>query len=219
MKIKGIIFDLDGTLLYTLEDLHKSVNFSLKKLNLPEISLEDTRNYVGNGVYRLIERAVGKNKDCVEECYEIFKKHYSINSKNNTKSYPDALKYLKLFKEHGIKLAVLSNKLNSAVNDLVEYYFKDIFDISLGESADFPKKPDSKACEYIIRKFNLKNKEIIFVGDSEVDLQTAKNAGIECISVSWGYKDREFLIKNGAKNIVDSFEELAAWMFDSLEDV
>ena len=206
--IKGIIFDLDGTLLNTLEDLKNSVNYSLVSCLLDTISLDETREYVGNGVYNLIESAVGKHKEQIQKCYEIFKEHYSKNSKIYTKPYEGAKVFLNGLKDKNIKLAVLSNKLDSMVKNLVEYYFSGIFDIVMGESKEFPKKPDSKACDYIINEFKLNKENVIFIGDSNTDIKTAKNVGIECISVSWGYKSKDFLIKNGAKNIIDSFDEI-----------
>lgn len=208
MKTKGIIFDLDGTLLYTLEDLKDSTNYALKKLGLEPITIEKTRQFVGNGINNLLKRALGDNIEYLEPCFDIFMKHYKINCKNNTKPYDNITKILEKIKDEGIKLAILSNKVDNSVKELSCYYFKNIFDISMGESAVFPKKPDSKACNYIINEFNLKKDEVIFVGDSEVDIQTAANAGIECISVSWGYKTKEFLEKHNAKKIIDSPFEL-----------
>lgn len=212
MKIKGIIFDLDGTLLYTLEDLKNSVNYSLEKLNLKPVTLEETRKYVGNGILNLIKRATGEDKEYVEECLKLFKEHYSKNLTANTKPYPGILKTLKQLKEKNIKLAVLSNKLDTMVKSLTEYYFKGIFDFVSGETDEFPKKPDSKSSKSIIRQFGLKNEEVLFVGDSEVDILTAKNTGLTCISVTWGYKSRDFLSKNGAEHIIESPKEILKYV-------
>ena len=208
MTINAIIFDLDGTLLYTLEDLKNSVNYALKELNLPQRSLEEIRNFVGNGIYKLIERSVGENSDKIEACLEIFKIHYSKTSKNNTKPYSGVIEGLKKLKSKGIKLAVLSNKIDFAVKDLTDTYFNGIFDISRGELPDFPKKPDPKSCFDILKKLKVKKEEALFVGDSEVDIQTANNAEIMCLSALWGYKEKDFLIKNGAKVMIKNFEEI-----------
>ena len=208
MKIKMLIFDLDGTLLYTLEDLADSVNFALEKCNLEKRSLDEIREFVGNGVYKLIERAVGENKEKVTECFEIFKDHYSKNSTNKTKPYNSAVETLKKLKKKNFKLAVLSNKPDDEVKKLSKLYFGDIFDISLGESVNFPKKPDPAALLNILKISDVSLDEAIFIGDSEVDIQTAKNAKMPCYSVSWGYKTVDFLQKNGAEIIFDNFSDL-----------
>ncbi len=215
MTIKGIIFDLDGTLLYTLEDLKNSVNYALKSCNLKEITLEQTRNFVGNGIGKLIERAIENNQKKYLECLEIFKQHYKENSNITTKPYPMVIENLKRLKEKNIKLAILSNKIDSEVKKLSKLYFDNIFDISQGETAKFDKKPDPKSSEFIIKQFNLKKEEVIFVGDSEVDIQTAKNASIECLSVTWGYKDKDFLIKNGAVHIYENFKDLTDYIIEN----
>ncbi len=208
MNIKALVFDMDGTLLYTLEDLADSVNFALDKCGLNKRSLEEIEKFVGNGVYKLIERAVGENFEKINECFEIFKKHYSKNSTNKTRPYNGAIETLKKLKDRGLKLAVLSNKPDFEVKKLSKLFFEDIFDISMGETENFPKKPDSKSLLYIVKAFNVSTRETIFIGDSEVDIQTANNAGIDCYSVSWGYKTKEFLVQNKAKIIFDNFDDL-----------
>lgn len=208
MNIKALVFDMDGTLLYTLEDLADSVNFALDKCGLNKRSLEEVEKFVGNGVYKLIERAVGENFEKINECFEIFKRHYSKNSTNKTRPYNGAIETLKKLKDRGLKLAVLSNKPDFEVKKLSKLFFEDIFDISMGETENFPKKPDSKSLLYIVKAFNVSTRETIFIGDSEVDIQTANNAGIDCYSVSWGYKTKEFLVQNKAKIIFDNFDDL-----------
>ena len=208
MNIKALVFDMDGTLLYTLEDLADSVNFALDKCGLNKRSLEEIEKFVGNGVYKLIERAGRENFEKINECFEIFKKHYSKNSTNKTRPYNGAIETLKKLKDRGLKLAVLSNKPDFEVKKLSKLFFEDIFDISMGETENFPKKPDSKSLLYIVKAFNVSTRETIFIGDSEVDIQTANNAGIDCYSVSWGYKTKEFLVQNKAKIIFDNFDDL-----------
>ncbi len=205
---KAAIFDMDGTILYTLLDLADSTNYALNKLNLKQRTLEEIRNFVGNGIYKLIERAVGDHQEKIEECFEIFKAHYKSNSTNKTTPYKNSLETLLYLKEKGVKLAVLSNKIDSEVKKLSDIYFKGIFDISIGESENFPKKPNPASTNYIIEQFGLRKNEVLFIGDSEVDIQTANYAKIDCISASWGYKTKDFLIKNNAKVIIDNFEQL-----------
>lgn len=212
MTIKGIIFDLDGTLLYTLEDLKNSVNYALEYCNLEKITLEQTRNFVGNGIGKLIERAIGIHQEKYDQCLEMFKKHYAKNSNITTKPYPMVIENLQRLKQKNIKLAILSNKIDSEVKKLSKLYFGDIFDISQGETPEFNKKPDPKSSEYIIKQFNLSKDEVIFIGDSEVDIQTAKNTSIKCLSVLWGYKDKGFLTQNGAKITFDNFKDLVDYI-------
>ena len=208
MTTKLIIFDLDGTLLYTLEDLKNSVNYALKCCNLPTRTLEEVRNFVGNGIYKLIERAVGDKKEYFKECFKIFKEHYDINCNNNTRPYEDIIEVLEKLKKKNIYLAILSNKAQSAVKTLSDIYFKGLIDYVQGQNDNFKTKPDPKSTCFIIEKFNVKKEETIFIGDSEVDILTAKNAGIKCISVSWGYKSREFLAENNAEIIIDNPKEI-----------
>ena len=207
MATKLIIFDLDGTLLYTLEDLKNSVNFALQSCNIEPITIEKVRQYVGNGIYKLIERATKNNRDKFEKCLAVFKKNYE-NSYKNTYPYGNIIETLKKLKKMNIKLAVLSNKADYMVKRLVEFYFNSLIDFSMGESKNFPIKPNPISCEFIINKFKVKKEETLFIGDSEVDIQTAKNVQIRSISVSWGYKNKDFLIKSGAKIIINNPEEI-----------
>jgi len=208
MPIKALIFDMDGTILYTLQDLADSVNFALEKCGLKQRTLDEIRNFVGNGVNKLIERATGNKKDKIEKCFQYFIEHYKKNSTNKTVPYENAVEILEKLKEKGLKLAVLSNKPDEEVKKLSEKYFNGIFQIAKGESPQFPKKPNPAALNEIIKTFNVKKEECLFIGDSEVDIQTAKNAEVDCISVTWGYKTKEFLIKNNAKKLFDNFQEL-----------
>ena len=212
MSIKGIVFDLDGTLLYTLEDLKNSLNFALNACNMPKRTLEEVRNFVGNGIKKLIERSLDDNQEKFDECYKIFLSHYAKNSLITTKPYNGVISGLKKLKENNIKLAILSNKIDVEVKRLSKYFFDDIFNISMGETSIFPKKPDPKALLEIIKEFNLSKDEIYFIGDSEVDIQTAKNADVQCLSVLWGYKDKDFLIQNNAKNLFENFEQMVEFI-------
>lgn len=203
--IKVAIFDLDGTLLNTLVDLTDCTNFALKKFGYPSRTLDEIRNFVGNGIIKLFERAGVKDKECVE----FFKKYYAKNMYNKTAPYDGIIPLLNSLHEHGIKIAVVSNKFDLAVKKLCEKYF-DIVDIAIGENEaeGIHKKPSPDGVLKILDDFKFLKDEAIFIGDSEVDIQTAKNAGIPCISVTWGFKTRDFLIKNGAKILVDKPEEI-----------
>ena len=212
MKKKIIIFDLDGTLLNTLEDLTDSTNFALKSCGYSTKTLDEVKNFVGNGVYKLIERAIGENlsaKD-VTNCLEIFKKKYSQNMYNKTSPYDGIINMLKILKIKGYKIAVVSNKFDKAVKELCNKYFPNLIDFSTGENEEkgIRKKPAPDSIIAVIKQYNLTLKDAIYIGDSEVDIQTARNAHIPCISVTWGFKDREFLIQNGAEYLIDSPDEI-----------
>ncbi len=195
MKYKAAIFDLDGTILDTLGDLRDSVNFALKENNLPVRSTQEVRAFVGNGIRLLIERAVPENTptETVDKCFNDFKNYYKDNSAILTKPYDGMNKLLKKLKNKGIKLAVVSNKADFAVQALVEKYFGGLFDFSVGEKENVNRKPapDSVLCS--LDYLNVSKSEAIYIGDSEVDIETAENAGIPCIAVLWGFRDEAFL--------------------------
>jgi len=211
--IKNVIFDMDGTLLNTLEDLQISTNFALEKFNFPERSLEEVRNFVGNGVKKLIERAVPKNCDTktTEKCLEIFKKHYSENMYNHTKPYDGILDVLSNFHKKGIKIAVVSNKFDSAVKELCKKYFDGLIDSAIGQSDNIPKKPAPDGVFKAMKELGADKFSTIYAGDSDVDVQTAKNSGLKCIGVLWGFRDKEYL--KGADFIISSPVELEKIIF------
>jgi phosphoglycolate phosphatase len=212
MKTKILIFDLDGTLLNTLQDLQNSTNYALKQFNYPSWDIEDIRKFVGNGVAKLIERAIpdGRKNSNFEKCLEIFKKDYSKNMYNNTCPYLGVIEMLKLAKEKGFKIAVVSNKFDTAVKNLCEKYFPNLIDFAAGENEalGIKKKPAPDTVLRVLENFNLSNSEGVYIGDSDVDIQTAQNCKMECISVTWGFRDREFLQANGAKIIIDTPDEI-----------
>ena len=197
-----VIFDLDGTLLNTLEDLRNSTNFALSEFGFPKRSLEEVRSFVGNGVRKLIERAVPQScdKETTEKCLEIFKKNYSENMYNNTAPYNSILEILKDLRNNGLKIGVVSNKFDSAVKELCKKYFEDLVDIAIGQAGDVPKKPAPDGVLKAIKLLGAEN--IVYVGDSGVDVQTAKNANIPCIGVTWGFRDKKDL--KGADFIIDN---------------
>lgn len=200
--IDAVIFDLDGTLLNTLEDLKNSTNYALNELGFPKRSLEEVRCFVGNGVRKLIERAVPQScdKETTERCLEIFKKNYSENMYNNTAPYNSILEILKDLRSNGLKIGVVSNKFDLAVKELCKKYFEDLVDIAIGQADDVPKKPAPDGVLKAIKQLGAQN--VVYVGDSEVDVQTAKNADIPCIGVTWGFRDRKNL--EGADFIIDN---------------
>lgn len=219
MKYKLAIFDLDGTILDTLDDLANSVNFALNQSNLPKRSVAEVRKFVGNGIRKLIERAVPNEtkKDVVDKVFEDFASHYKIHCADNTKSYDGIDELLNKLKNDEIKVAVVSNKADFAVQDLCKEYFPNIFDFAVGEKAEVRKKPAPDSVNTVLETLNIDKKDAVYIGDSEVDIETAKNAHMECISVNWGFRDEDFLKENGAKRIISSpaklYEEIAWYQF------
>lgn len=211
---KAAIFDLDGTLLYTLEDLKDSVNYALEKYGCSCRSLDEVRDFVGNGVKVLMERSMPEGCDNLnfDECLKFFKEYYAKNMYNKTKLFDGVDEMLDTLKSRGYKIAVVSNKFDSAVNDLCKKYFGEKVEIAIGESEGVRKKP---APDSVLKAMNILecDKDLTYyIGDSEVDIETAKNCGLKCISVSWGYKDKDFLKKHGAEIIVDKPCDIAEFL-------
>lgn len=210
MAIKTVIFDLDGTLLYSLEDLKDSVNFVMKKHGFREYTIDEVREAIGNGVRLLMERILPKDidKNLFEECLSEFKENYSKNMYNKTKPYDGILDMLKALREEGYKIAVLSNKFDSAVKELSNKYFGELVDLAVGQKEGVKEKPSPLGIQEIAKELDTDIEACIMVGDSEVDIQTANNAGIDCISVTWGYKNIDFLYDNGATKLVYAPEDI-----------
>ena len=204
--IKAVIFDLDGTLLNTLEDLKESTNFALCKFGYPERTLNEVRCFVGNGVKKLIERAVPENCTNIDECLEIFKKNYSENMCNHTKPYDGILKILEELHKDGLKIGVVSNKFDSAVKDLCKKYFGDLIDCAIGQNDDVHKKPAPNGVLKAMKELGADKNSTIYAGDSDVDVQTAKNAQLPCIGVTWGFRTIEYL--KGADFIANQPEDI-----------
>jgi phosphoglycolate phosphatase len=210
MKYDTIIFDLDGTLLNTLDDLHDSVNYALEKNALGLRSLDEIRRFVGNGVRKLIKRAVpeGTDNEMYEAVYADFERHYDKNCRNKTAPYDGVTDLLAALKERGLKLAIVSNKIDFAVQNLRKEFFADVVEVAVGDSDDTENKPAPDMVFKALRALGSDGKKAIYVGDSEVDMKTAENAGMECISVSWGFRSRSELMSYGAQIIADTPEEV-----------
>lgn len=216
MNKKAVIFDLDGTLLNTLEDLADSTNFALEYYKFPRRTVDEIRQFVGNGVKKLIERAIpdGLNNPYFENCLALFKKHYKENMFNKTACYEGISQMLDKLKTNGIKTAVVSNKFDDAVKGLCDKYFDGLIDFCAGENEQLGirKKPAPDTVLRVLKEFNLSSDEAIYVGDSEVDIKTAKNADMDCISVLWGFKNKEFLLNNGAKILISKPDEIFEYL-------
>lgn len=204
--INTIIFDLDGTLLNTLEGLKNSTNFALKKFNCPEITLEQTRSFVGNGVRKLIERAIpnGEKNPDFEKCLNTFKEHYSKTMYQKTVAYDGIEDMLTELKRKGIKTGVVSNKFDTAVKELCKNYFDGLIIVAIGESPDVRKKPAPDSVLKAMEILGAKPENTLYVGDSDVDIQTAKNTNLKSVGVTWGFRDRELLEEEGADFIINT---------------
>ncbi|MEE0970319.1 MAG: HAD family hydrolase [Clostridia bacterium] len=199
MKYKAIIWDMDGTILDTLEDLCDSVNFALKKWGYPERTLEETRSSVGNGIRRLVELSLkdGEANPDFEGVFATFKDHYALNCRNKTRPYDGICEVLDTLKAMGLKMAVVSNKINSAVIELARDFYPQM-DFSMGEINGIARKPAPDMVEKALFELGSVKEDAVYIGDSEVDVMTAKNSGLDSISVLWGFRTKEELIKYGA---------------------
>lgn len=209
---KAVIFDLDGTLLNTLDDLADSTNYALSRFGYPTRTIDEVRQFVGNGVAKLIERAIpeGKNNPNFEKCLAIFKENYAQNMYNKTAPYNGIIEMLSNLKSKGIKIAVVSNKFDLAVKELCKKYFEGFIDFAAGENEaqGIKKKPAPDTVISVLNEFNFASEDAVYVGDSDVDIMTAKNSKMPCISVTWGFRDKKFLLENGATILINAPSEI-----------
>jgi phosphoglycolate phosphatase len=210
MQKKLIIFDLDGTLLDTIDDLRFAVNHALTTFGYPTRTKEEVLSFVGNGYIPLLEKALPKCicEEQFDEFTKCFKDYYAKHCFDTTKPFDGITAVLQRLKEKGKTLAVLSNKGDAQVKALVKRYFGDIFDLALGERAGIRKKPYPDSIEETLKTLHFTREEAVYVGDSEVDVQTAKNAQMDCICVDWGFRTREVLKDAGASVILSTMQQL-----------
>lgn len=210
-KYKAVIFDLDGTLLDTLYDLYDGVNIALRAYGMPEKTIDEVRMAVGNGVEKLMERSVpnGHANPRFADCLATFRREYAKIAEAHTQPYDGIPALLDRLHADGYRLAVVSNKFHDATVALVRHYFP-IIDEAAGEREELGirKKPCPDTVFAIVREFGVTPAECVYVGDSDVDIETAKNAHMDCISVAWGFRDTAFLREHGATRIVSAPEEL-----------
>lgn len=206
----NFIFDLDGTLLNTLQDLAASTNYALRTAGMPEHSVEDVRRFVGNGVKKLMERAIpgGLENPKFDETYATFRKHYLEHSLDTTKPYDEIPEVLAELKRRGKKLAIVSNKFYAATQELAKHFFPETIQVAIGERENIRKKPAPDTVLEAMRQLGVDKQGTVYIGDSDVDIDTAKNVGVPCISVLWGFRDKDFLIEHGATHLIKKPEEL-----------
>lgn len=214
MRYDTVIFDLDGTLIDTLDDLRDSVNFALSARGFPERSREEIRAFVGNGIRNLISRSVPDGTDAETEAgvFRTFKDHYAKNLKNKTAPYAGIPELLDSLKKRNVKTAVVSNKFDAGVKELCAYYFPGLIGAAVGESETVKRKPAPDSALSALNALGSSAKKALYIGDSDVDVITAKNAGIRFIGVSWGFRSAEFLKENGAETVVDKPEDIMEFL-------
>ncbi|MBR2291956.1 MAG: HAD family hydrolase [Prevotella sp.] len=217
MTHKTYIFDLDGTLLDTLGDLAASVNYALGTHGMPEHSLDDVRRFVGNGVRLLMERAVpeGAANPQFDAAFATFRQHYMAHSLDTTRPYDGIPETLAELRRRGCRLAVVSNKFMAATQELCRHFFPDTIEVAIGEheAEGIRKKPAPDTVNEALRQLAVTGGDrvgldAVYVGDSDVDILTARNSGLPCISVLWGFRDRDFLLSHGATTFISSPSEL-----------
>lgn len=212
MSYQTYIFDLDGTLLDTLGDLAASVNYAMRTHGMPEHSVDEVCRFVGNGVRRLMERAVpgGAAHPAFEAAFATFRRHYMEHSLDTTRPYEGIPEMLQELKRRGRHTAVVSNKFDAATKELCRYFFPDTIDVAVGEheTEGIRKKPAPDTVLQALSQLGVGQEGAVYVGDSDVDIQTARNSGLPCISVLWGFRDREFLLAHGAETFVSQPSEL-----------
>jgi phosphoglycolate phosphatase len=234
MRYKAALFDMDGTVLDTLSDLTDAINYSLGKMGYRhDYSDKDGALFVGSGILVAFKRALALEhgtdrdkllfigteserlipgiQDYTDEAIklkEIFGSFYAEHCDIKTAPYPGITGLLRALRASGIRTAVVSNKLDNAVQKISPLYFPGLFDVSLGETNGILRKPAPDMADEALRRLGIQKEAAVYIGDSEIDIQTAENSGLDCISVSWGFRDKAFLISHGAKAIADSAQEL-----------
>lgn len=215
--MRGCIFDLDGTLTNTLESLTYSVNLTLKEMELPSITTDQCRRFVGDGARKLIERTLeacgDRSLSRLDEGMEIYGRIFHDNCTYHVTPYDGVMEMLADLKSMGMRLAVLSNKPHGQAVDVVRQIFGDgVFDFVQGQSEELPRKPDPAGVLYLLDKMGIKKEECIYVGDSEVDVATAKAAGVTGLAATWGFRSRQVLEEAGAGVLIDHPGELVDFL-------
>ena len=214
MKLKAVIWDLDGTLLNTLCDLAASTNAALAACGLPLRTQDEVRCFVGNGVRKLIERAVpgGTDGEMIDRVYAAFVEHYGAHSRDESRPYDGVPELLDALLARGVKLAIVSNKIDFAVKELSRAYFGERMQVAVGDAPERRIKPAPDSVLEAMRQLGVTREETVYVGDSDVDVATARNAGVTCCAVSWGFRSAESLRAAGAEHIAGSPAELLSML-------
>lgn len=214
MKKNTVIFDLDGTLLDTLQDLADATNYALRKQGMPERTIEEVRQFVGNGVRLLMIRAIpgGEENPLFEETFALFKSYYGEHCNDHTRPYEGIMELLATLREKDYAVAIVSNKIDFAVKELSKLYFQGIVPVAIGEKEGIRRKPAPDTVFEALKELGRTKEEAVYVGDSDVDIETAQNAGMPCISVLWGFRDKAFLETHGASHYAEKAEEILKYV-------
>ena len=214
---KLIVFDMDGTILDTLDDLKESLNVTFRKFGFPERTKEEVRGFVGNGIPKLIERAVpaGTEASVQEKVLKAFLEYYQVHCNDFTHAYEGIPELMAWLKAQGYLIAVASNKADPAVRKLCDIYFDGLVDFAVGDLPGQEQKPAPDMVNRVLATLQIDKEEAVYIGDSEVDIATAGNAGLDCIVVTWGFRDRDLLEKNGGRIFADTTEQVKDILMDA----
>lgn len=210
MRYDTIIWDLDGTLLDTIRDLAAATNHALRFFGMPTHTVDDVRYMVGNGVRKLMERATpgGEQNPRFEEVFAAFKQYYVAHCRDTARPYPGIPETLRELKTRGVTMAIVSNKLQAGVTELRETWFRDTIDVAIGGHEGARLKPAPDMVQEAMRELQASGEAAVYVGDSDVDLLTAKSSGLPCIAAAWGFRGRDFLLEHGAATIIDTPQQI-----------
>lgn len=213
-KYDAWLFDMDGTVLDTLEDLKNSVNYMLKSKGMAERNSEEIRRFLGYGFVNLLKSSLEYeiSEEEFEECKKTYQEYYAVHCTDETKPYDGIIDVLTKLKENGVKIALVSNKHESAVMSLNERYFGGMFDEVSGDREGVNRKPAPDSVYIVLEKLGISKEKALFIGDSEVDSKTAQNAGVDFVGVTWGFRDKEQLIKSGASDFADKPSDLLEFL-------
>ena len=214
MRYKAVLFDMDGTVLDTLSDLTDAVNHTLRLFNMPERTKAECASMLGNGAAYLISHAVpeGTPDSKVKEVLEVYAPYYDSHCRIKTAPYDGIVALMQKLRAQGCRLAVISNKQDSAVKPLAQSYFPGLLEIAVGESATVRRKPNPDAVLSALRQLGVEREDAVYVGDTEVDVATARNAGLDIAAVTWGFRTHAQVAETGAENVFDTVEELEKFL-------
>ena len=208
--IKAVVFDLDGTLLNTLTDLAASCNRALSRMGRPQRTTDEIKSFIGNGARLLCNRLVGLDEpeEVVDECLRLFQADYNIHLNDNTAPYPGIMDMLRILRENGVACAVVSNKYDAATRAICDLHFGDLISVTIGEGNGISKKPCPDGTNKALSLMGVSAEEALYVGDSDTDVETAHNANLFCVGVTWGFRSRQVLEMAGAESIIDEPSDL-----------
>ena len=210
MKYDAILYDMDGTVLDTLGDLTDSVNYALAHFSFPPVDSREVAGFLGNGAKRLLTLSCpeGTDEAVIEKILAFYLPWYNAHCRIKTAPYEGIIEMMQRFKEMGVKQAVISNKPDSAVKPLAEEFFPGLLELAVGESKEIRRKPAPDSVLAAAKQMNIPIGKCVYIGDSEVDIETARNAGMDCVAVTWGFRSKEQLTASGAEIMADSADEL-----------